>query len=375
MRSVRHRPPTALPCAPVRKGAVRSTVALALVSVWFSVGPVPATSAGPSPKATASVGQAVAGPGELSVRAVSLDEVKLIVDVTTKELRAATDHFDQLDRELDLASISTNDLRTEASAVAQDTLEKAIEGYQQGEIPRGLLAAGDLTASMRATTLGGAAVSADTKSFDAYRSLRKDLEIEETELTERETRAAEARSAVDVLANELDVELSLLGELEERRLQNQAASVSARASIRHQARGHKQGFYLEVCPVNGPHSFIDSWGFARSGGRRHEGVDILARVGTPIVAPVSGLVEHFSNSMGGRSFRLFDGDNNYFYGTHLSGFAKQGQVKAGEVIGYVGEDGNAAGTPHLHFEIHPGGRGHPIDPFIDSAAVCSGAQY
>ncbi|MEM7322891.1 MAG: M23 family metallopeptidase, partial [Actinomycetota bacterium] len=129
------------------------------------------------------------------------------------------------------------------------------------------------------------------------------------------------------------------------------------------------------CPVDGPHDFIDSWGFPRSGGRRHKGVDLLAEIGVPIVAPVSGRVEFRSNSVGGRSFHLFGENGNYFYGTHLSAYGEvEGEIRAGQVIGYVGDDGNAAGIPHLHFEIHPGGRGNPINPFIDTAAVCDGAR-
>ena len=102
---------------------------------------------------------------------------------------------------------------------------------------------------------------------------------------------------------------------------------------------------------------------------------MLADEGVELVAPVSGRVEHFNSGIGGRSYRIYADDGNYYYGTHLVRFGKKGHVEAGEVIGYVGDDGNAAGIPHLHFEIHPGGRGNPINPFIDVAAVCSGAQY
>ncbi len=112
---------------------------------------------------------------------------------------------------------------------------------------------------------------------------------------------------------------------------------------------------LTYCPVQGDVEFIDSWGFARSGGRRHKGVDMMASIGTPIVAPVAGTVSLRTNRVGGRSFHLEGDDGNYYYGTHMSDYGESGVVEAGAIIGYVGDDGNARGIAHLHFEIHPGG--------------------
>ena len=113
-----------------------------------------------------------------------------------------------------------------------------------------------------------------------------------------------------------------------------------------------------LCPVAGPTSFTDTWLAPRSGGRQHHGVDMFASHGTPVVAPVSGDVEHFDDALGGLSFRLWGDDGNYYFGTHLSRFgAITGHVEAGTIVGYVGSSGNAAGTgAHLHFEIHPGRR-------------------
>lgn len=111
-----------------------------------------------------------------------------------------------------------------------------------------------------------------------------------------------------------------------------------------------------LCPIAGPVSFIDSWGAPRSGGRSHQGVDMFAARGTPVVAPVAGTVEHRSNSVGGLSFHLWGDDSAYYYGTHLAAYGQiEGWVDAGTIVGYVGDTGNARGTgPHLHFEIHPG---------------------
>ncbi len=125
-----------------------------------------------------------------------------------------------------------------------------------------------------------------------------------------------------------------------------------------------------VCPVAGAVDFVDSWGAARSGGRAHKGTDMMAANGTPTVAPVSGTVEHRGSSLGGLSFYVHGDDGNTYYGTHLSGYENEGAgwVEAGTVIGYVGESGNA-GSPHLHFEFHPGG-GSPVNPYSLVAGAC-----
>lgn len=358
-------------------GTPRSTVALLALAVALLVGLESTPSSAAVPKSTRSVAQAVderlSGPDAHA--AANIEEAELRIDVTNKELRFAKDVEQRLARELEAATVATDELRDETNVIAGETLKNAIAGYQHSELPTaGLLQTDDLTSSIRATALGGAAVSADTEGFDAYRDLRKDLEIEESELIDKQAKAEVAADEVLQLEEQLEAELEVYGRLQEKALFDEAEMVAVQASNRARAQGRKQGFYLDTCPVNGTHFFIDSWGFARSGGRRHQGVDIMAAIGVEIVAPVSGTVQHFSNSIGGRSFRLLTEEGNYFYGTHLSAFGKEGEVNAGEVIGYVGDDGNAAGIPHLHFEIHPGGRGNPINPYIDSAAVCSGAQ-
>jgi murein DD-endopeptidase MepM/ murein hydrolase activator NlpD len=126
-----------------------------------------------------------------------------------------------------------------------------------------------------------------------------------------------------------------------------------------------------VCPVDGPVTFTNTWGAPRSGGRTHKGVDMLAARGTPTVAPVSGEVVHRSSSLGGLSWYVYGDNGNTYYGTHLSRYENQGAgwVEAGTTIGYVGDSGNAAGTPHLHFEVHPGG-GAPVNPYPYVAEAC-----
>ena len=117
-----------------------------------------------------------------------------------------------------------------------------------------------------------------------------------------------------------------------------------------------------LCPVPGG-SFFNDWAFPRSGGRSHAGTDVFAERGTPVRAPVAGVVEVATGSIGGKQFRLTTAEGHTLLGSHLHSFGATGPVRAGEVIGAVGDTGNAAGSrPHLHFEIHPAGAG-AVNPF------------
>ncbi len=133
-----------------------------------------------------------------------------------------------------------------------------------------------------------------------------------------------------------------------------------------QVPGAGTGF---LCPVPGA-SFFNDWGFPRGVTRWHAGNDLFARSGTPIVAPVAGTVSFSSGSVGGIQFALVTGDGTRLSGSHLSATGTSGAVAAGEVIGYVGDTGNAlGGRPHLHFEIHPGG-GAAVNPYPTLAGAC-----
>ena len=124
-----------------------------------------------------------------------------------------------------------------------------------------------------------------------------------------------------------------------------------------------------VCPVAGPRAFGDTWGAARSGGRSHEGVDMMSPAGTPLVAVESGSVQFKTTNLGGNSVWLNGASGTRYFYAHLSAWEGSSRgVSQGEVIGYVGATGNTTAN-HLHFEIHPGG-GQAVNPYPYVRAVC-----
>jgi murein DD-endopeptidase MepM/ murein hydrolase activator NlpD len=124
-----------------------------------------------------------------------------------------------------------------------------------------------------------------------------------------------------------------------------------------------------ICPVAGPSAFGDTFGAPRSGGRKHEGVDMMSPYGTPLVAVVGGEAGFRTTSLGGNSISLAGDDGNRYFYAHLSSWEGSSRsVAAGEVIGYVGHTGDTTAN-HLHFEIHPGG-GAAVNPYPTVRKYC-----
>ena len=137
---------------------------------------------------------------------------------------------------------------------------------------------------------------------------------------------------------------------------------------------------LAAFPMQGMCGYTDTWHAARSGGRVHLGVDIIASEGKLIYAVADGTITKVytdrPGSLAGNGLRLTMDDGTYFFYAHLLSFAEGievgTKVVAGQVIGKNGNTGNS-GTPHLHFEIHPDG-GAAINPYpivkaIDGCSV------
>jgi murein DD-endopeptidase MepM/ murein hydrolase activator NlpD len=114
-----------------------------------------------------------------------------------------------------------------------------------------------------------------------------------------------------------------------------------------------------VFPVYGPTSYIDTFGAKRADVTYHHGDDIFGSLGQPLVACTDGIVFSVGfNKVGGNRLWIVDKAGNQFYYAHLSALSTSAvngaHVKAGQVVGFMGNTGDAEGTPyHLHFEIHP----------------------
>jgi peptidoglycan LD-endopeptidase LytH len=130
-----------------------------------------------------------------------------------------------------------------------------------------------------------------------------------------------------------------------------------------------------ACPVDGAHSFVDTWGAPRSGGRTHTGQDLMAPHGTPLVAIEAGVVyqSNWHWAGGNQVYILGESGGLWFY-AHLASpaiVAPGSRVEAGQRIGAVGSSGNAS-IPNLHFGWYPGGSlfGALANPYSILRSVC-----
>ncbi|MGH2755748.1 MAG: M23 family metallopeptidase [Actinomycetota bacterium] len=127
--------------------------------------------------------------------------------------------------------------------------------------------------------------------------------------------------------------------------------------------------------IGGPAHWTNSWGALRYDPdgtiRRHLGQDVFCGRGSPVLAAERGIVEFGSDRLGGLVARLHREDGGYFYYAHLSAWNDEelssgDRVSPGQVIGYCGDSGNAAGSaPHVHFGFYAAGPQDPMGFLLD----------
>ena len=317
---------------------------------------------------------------------------------------AAESALDALSIEVTNTEIELADLEARAGSLQSGVEEVAVQRFVSGGgggIP--LLSGLDgPSAQAQANVLLEIVSDTSQSTLDEYDALSKELADKKRSLERAKEQQAQAIEDYEALQAKALAEVERLKKVEAQRLKDEkvrkileaarikaqadALAQSASGAIVNSGAGNTgarrnglagfldNGVYLDgniICPVAGSAGFGDTWGAPRSGGRKHKGVDMMSSMGTPLVAVASGNLRLISSrGIAGNSILLRANNGNTYFYAHLSAYeGGERSVSQGDVIGYVGDTGNAAGNPHLHFEIHPGG-GNPVNPYPSVRAAC-----
>lgn len=317
-----------------------------------------------------------AATGEGSWVAMDLDQARLQAD-------EARDELDELTRRYEVTFSALEEARDEFAALAYREIElnaeaAAIDAQLNNRARRAFMHGSTrvldslLTATEPTTAIQRASLFATV--YDRESAGLEDVLAVRTALDQTRALARDQQERLSVLAAELAEAQRVLEarfEVAQQTVQSIEQMAERQRTIN---RGSQQGVY--ACPLDPEVThFIDSWGFARSGGRRHKGTDIMGPMGAPVFAFTAGVIQrHYNSQLGGLMLYLRGDDGSTYLYTHLQGFAARGapgtRVAAGEHIAFNGNTGNArGGAPHIHFERHPGG-GAAVNPYSWLVAAC-----
>jgi murein DD-endopeptidase MepM/ murein hydrolase activator NlpD len=335
----------------------------------------------------ASVGPAgPAGADPVADAKAQVAAAQQAADAAAARYEEAIHHYEEVTAQITALQEQIRANREEADRLQEVAEQRAVEAYTG----RGSLAGeafltdeDPLDAIRREKLLGRTKREED----DAIRRLanlnaklddqRATLEIRQQEqakaLKAAEEEQAQVQAQLTSAQQALDALEAYLRQVEEaQRARDIAAAVAREASTRGGGAASGGGVSVGgiVCPIRGAVSFIDSWGHPRHQGR-HQGVDLMAARGTPNVAVVSGSVKFRAGSTSGNGAYLSGDDGHLYYYFHLDAYEGGARrVAQGEVIGYVGNTGDARYTAtHTHFEIHPN-HGAAVNPYPSVRAVC-----
>lgn len=297
---------------------------------------------------------------------------------------AVLNEIDILERQQTRIQGSVDNNADELLVIEDQIEERAVQLYMQGGFssPGIILSASSVDQFLTTTEFLSSAALGGQASIDELFAARGELERFQVELEgthdELEVAEIEADELMGQQMAAMEAEQAAYTKLSTRcrelNAKFEAEQAAARAAARQRAAGSVQvGSF--ICPFTpGRTSFINSWGFPRSGGRTHKGTDLFAAWNEPMYAVADGVVHVGNSGLGGRTIWLTANNGVAYYYAHLSGWnVSNGQrVGQGQTIGYNGDSGNArGGSPHLHFEIHPGGRGSPaVNPYPTLILYC-----
>ncbi len=294
------------------------------------------------------------------------------------ELAEATAAWQDAERDLELTrdAIARTRLRIsrleEAIALTERRLaRRAVLSFQAGpaaalDLLLGSSSIADLSARLEFLD---SLTQADADLIVERDVAAEQLRMEREDLFALEARQAEEASRLRAARERIQAAFDRVDELVDRLTAKYRAEVAAQRELRLIGQTPDPSSPIQVCPVAGPNSFVDSFGWPRVG-HTHQGIDLIAPYGTPVVAAHPGVVSRSSSSAGGLQAYVRAPSGTYTFYAHLSGYSSaSGSVSAGTVIGYVGSTGNAGSVNHLHFEYHPGG-GAAVNPYQMLLRVC-----
>jgi murein DD-endopeptidase MepM/ murein hydrolase activator NlpD len=344
------------------------------------------------------VASLLSGTSALAITKSAVDRACAASGAALDEYRAASSSFDAAARAYEQASLEvdavlyrqgrtaeTIDLRRVSMEEAESRFQQqAIEAYMNGGgTPSTLfLTAGSIDQVMLTNEFLSATSTDERDAASDLAALQSELNVLSGQLQDLEvelrTVEAERLDAKDqqeaaMLEDQRTWE-RLDGNCREAQKQYEVELARAAAALGSAAGGVSAAATPNfLCPFPGS-SFANTWGAPRSGGRGHQGTDMMGPYGAPLYASASGTVYTGNSGLGGKTIWLIADYGTGFYYAHLSSFnvSSGNRVNRGDVVGYNGDSGNAAGgAPHLHFEIHPNGRGSSaVNPYPTLVAAC-----
>lgn len=302
----------------------------------------------------------------------------------TAEYDALLVDIEKLERRQNRIQASVDNSEGRRAEIEDAIEQQAVEIYMQGgtSTPGIILSASSLDQFLTTTEFLSSAAVGGQRSMRDLMAQKGELERFQVELAlvheELTAASVEASELVEEMNSAMDAEQAAYDKLSARcrdltaKYDAEQAEKAARAKQR--AAGSVQvGSF--ICPFTpGRTQFTNSWGAPRSGGRGHKGTDMFAPWNEPMYAVAAGTVFIRNGGLGGKVIWLTANNGVAYYYAHLSDWnVGNGQrVNQGQTIGFNGDTGNArGGRPHLHFEIHPGGRGSPaVNPYPTLISAC-----